>query len=461
VAPKAGKDVLRHPSGDRPSLCLQEVEDGGLRVSKALGGGVQQRERGISAGLLRRRLPSTTSGSSSCAGGVVVLATSATSGAAASGTSAASGAAASAAAAGSAGGGSAMASSAAAAAGASIIAAGPAVSSWGTASGLGGVAASGSGPLGLAATGAGAGGAPAGVVADLPAGEDEGTGWGPDPPAGAMPAVVLDASEEWACHITNMVRAPEDKWRNEKFQRDHLHETVPLPTTLGDWRDLFSRRGPSGPLVEVPGCWRRGWGLRPRLRRRWWCRWALRRRWRWRYLLLRRRPPRLLRSPLWLLVLRRRWWSSARPLRLRRLLAFGGRLPDKGAVAALEPPGPGPLRLAAPRGCRPLRLVVPPGLGPPGPWLARCWRSGEAPGMWIPRLGSPPSCRTARPPSSRVGIDARTVDHSAWSSHRALILLGRTRDSRLNASPVIAQSDASSSALEKSVPGPVRSCSSH
>jgi hypothetical protein len=74
--------------------------------------------------------------------------------------------------------------------------------------------------------------------------------------------------------------------------------------------------------------------------------------------------------------------------------------------------------------------------------------------MWIPRLGLPPSCRAARPPSSRVGIDARTIDRSAWSSHRALIPLGRTRDSRLNASPVIARSAASSSALEKSELGP-------
>jgi hypothetical protein len=73
--------------------------------------------------------------------------------------------------------------------------------------------------------------------------------------------------------------------------------------------------------------------------------------------------------------------------------------------------------------------------------------------MWIPRLGSPPSCRTARPPSSRVGIVARTTERSAWSSHRALIPLGRTRDSWLNASPVIARIDASSSALVKSEPG--------
>jgi hypothetical protein len=129
---------------------------------------------------------------------------------------------------------------------------------------------------------------------------------------------------------------------------------------------FFSRRGPPGPLVEVPGhwrCWRRGRGLWPQLRRRWWCRRALRRWWRWRNLLLWRRSPRFLRSPLWLLALRRRWWSSALPLRLRRLLAFGGRLPNEGAVAALEPPGLGPLCLATPRGGRPLHLVIPPGRG--------------------------------------------------------------------------------------------------
>jgi hypothetical protein len=47
-----------------------------------------------------------------------------------------------------------------------------------------------------------------------------------------------------ACHITNMVRAPEDKWRNEKFQGDHLHEIVPLPNTPGDWRVLFPAEDP-------------------------------------------------------------------------------------------------------------------------------------------------------------------------------------------------------------------------
>jgi hypothetical protein len=95
-----------------------------------------------------------------------------------------------------------------------------------------------------------------------------------------------------------------------------------------------------------------------------------------------------------------------------------------------------------------------PWLGPPGPWLVRCWRSGEVPGIWIPRLGSPPTCLTARPPLASVVIDARTADRNAWSSHRALIPLRRTSDSRLNASPIIARSDASSSALVKSVPGP-------
>jgi hypothetical protein len=79
-----------------------------------------------------------------------------------------------------------MASGAAAATGASVVAAGPVASSWGAALDLGGVVASGSGPLGPVATGAGVGG--------VPAGEDEGTGWGPDPPAGAAPADVLDVS---------------------------------------------------------------------------------------------------------------------------------------------------------------------------------------------------------------------------------------------------------------------------
>jgi hypothetical protein len=63
-----------------------------------------------------------------------------------------------------------------------------------------------------------------------------------------------------------------------------------------------------------------------------------------------------------------------------------------------------------------------------GPWSARCWLSGELPGIRIPRLGSPPTCRTARPPSSRVSIDARTAIRIAWSSHRALIPLGSTSD---------------------------------
>jgi hypothetical protein len=44
VASEAGKDILRHPSGNRSPFYLQEVEDGGLQVSQPLGGGVQHRE---------------------------------------------------------------------------------------------------------------------------------------------------------------------------------------------------------------------------------------------------------------------------------------------------------------------------------------------------------------------------------------------------------------------------------
>jgi hypothetical protein len=54
-----------------------------------------------------------------------------------------------------------------------------------------------SGLLGPVATGAGAGGVPTGVVVDSLVGEDEGTGWGPVPPAGAAPTDVLDASKGW------------------------------------------------------------------------------------------------------------------------------------------------------------------------------------------------------------------------------------------------------------------------
>jgi hypothetical protein len=56
--------------------------------------------------------------------------------------------------------------------------------------------------------------------------------------------------------------------------------------------------------------------------------------------------------------------------------------------------------------------------------------------------------------SSRVGIDAKTDDRNAWSSHRDLTPLGSTSVSRLNVSPVIPRIATSSSALVKSVPGP-------
>jgi hypothetical protein len=68
-----------------------------------------------------------------------------------------------------------VASGAAAAAGAPVDAASLAASSSGVDSGLGGMATSSSGPLGPTAAG---------------------TGWGPDPPAKAAPADLLDASEE-------------------------------------------------------------------------------------------------------------------------------------------------------------------------------------------------------------------------------------------------------------------------
>jgi hypothetical protein len=66
--------------------------------------------------------------------------------------------------------------------------------------------ATGSEPPSPDSTGAGAGGAPAGVVADFPAGED-GAGWGPDPPAGALPTGSLGASEKRGLAHTNGVRA--------------------------------------------------------------------------------------------------------------------------------------------------------------------------------------------------------------------------------------------------------------
>jgi hypothetical protein len=91
---------------------------------------------------------------------------------------------------GSAGGG--PASTTGTAAGASVIAAGPAASSWGAASGRSGVAASCSGPLGPEASGAGPAGGPTGVEA-----EDSGAGWEPVPLVGAAPKDALGTSEVW------------------------------------------------------------------------------------------------------------------------------------------------------------------------------------------------------------------------------------------------------------------------
>jgi hypothetical protein len=160
---------------------------------------------------------------------------------------------------------------------------------------------------------------------------------------------------------------------------------------------------------------------------------------------------------------------SAPPPRLYRLLTLGNRLPHEGSVTAAELPRPGLLMVPAasvwwpvpaPRhscgsgwsaphhpsgsgwssphhpigterpsssfriGTEPTLYLwrssgsfpfpFPAGSGPPwqdspGPWTVRCWLSGEVPRIWMPRLGSPPTCQTARPPSSRVGIDARTA----------------------------------------------------
>jgi hypothetical protein len=366
-----------------------------------------------------------------------------------------------------------MASGAAAAPGASAVAAGQAAPSRGATSGLGGVA-SGSGPPGPDSTGAGAGEAPAGVVADFPAGED-GAGWGPDPPAGASPTDALDASEERGLAHTNGVRAQKlngvKKISKKAAYMKSNHSQPPraiggisFPTEdspvlwwgspaagapgggcgvcglgSGGGGGVAGRCAVGGGGGISCGCCCCGGGggaqelLGPSASTVFWRlgagsttkepspRWSL----------------RDLDLSSWL---------------LRAVAAPRASSPLRAGVAPTlclwRRSGSGSFPFPFPAG------VGPPWLDPPGPWLARCWRSGEAPGIWIPRLGSPPTCRTARPPSSRVGIDARTADHNAWSSHRALIPLGRTSDSRLNASPVIVRSDASSSSLEKLVPGP-------
>jgi hypothetical protein len=110
-----------------------------------------------------------------------------------------------------------MASGAAPAAGASVVAAGPAASSWGVASGSGGVAASGSEPLGPVAPGAGVGGVPAGVVADPQQGKMKVLARGRTPQLERLRRTCSMRLKDGACHITDMVRAPEDKWRNEKL----------------------------------------------------------------------------------------------------------------------------------------------------------------------------------------------------------------------------------------------------
>jgi hypothetical protein len=114
------------------------------------------------------------------------------------------------------------------------------------------------GPLGPDSTGAGVGGVPAGVVADLPAGEDEGAGWGPDPPAGATPADALDASEERGLSYTNEVRAQKLNIIMKSSEKTTYTKSYhsPLPRAIGgtpfpaeDPPDFWWR----SPAVGAPG----------------------------------------------------------------------------------------------------------------------------------------------------------------------------------------------------------------
>jgi hypothetical protein len=193
----------------------------------------------------------------------------------------------------------------------------------------------------------------------------------------------------------------------------------------------------------------------------WWWRWGLLLplgRWRWRCLAL-----------LWRLRRRRRRGSSGLPCGCWRQGSGSGARellcpPDSvilwrlGASSPMKDPSPRrSLRDLSSLRSRLLRELaasdsfsLPEGAGdpwldPPGLGSARWWLSGEVPGIQISRLGSALTCRTARPPSSRVGSDARIAVRIAWSSHRALIPLGSTSSSRAYASPVIPQIRTSSS----------------
>jgi hypothetical protein len=89
-----------------------------------------------------------------------------------------------------------------------------------------------------------------------------------------------------------------------------------------------------------------------------------------------------------------------------------------------------------------------------GAWIDAMGLSGNAPGIRMPRLGSPLTCRTTSPPSLRVDSDARIAVRIPWSLHRALIPLGSTNSSGAYASPVIPRIRTSSSASDRSVPAP-------
>jgi hypothetical protein len=78
-----------------------------------------------------------------------------------------------------------------------------------------------------------------------------------------------------------------------------------------------------------------------------------------------------------------------------------------------------------------------------------------APGMWIPRWGSPPPVwRTAIVLSSRVGNRASTADRSPGLSQSGEIPWGSIKDSGIKASTVIPLTKISNSSQVRSVPGP-------
>jgi hypothetical protein len=256
-----------------------------------------------------------------------------------------------------------------------------------------------------------------------------------------------------------------------------------------------------GPLHRW--CLRRWW--RGLLLLRWWWRWELllllgwwrwwsltllwwrlallcRQRWWWSRLL--GRPLHLLWPPLRLLALWRRWqslgatlpppptlpssgaWGPAPPQRIHRHSGTFTTYPPRGPDCSVRRPPPAPpFPCGSGRSARcscggtpapppsrrelGLRRMTRQGFG----WRAagcraRCQGSGSR------ELGSPPTHRITRTPSSSVGNDARTAVRIAWSPHRALIPLESTNDSRAYTLPVIARIRTSNSVQDRSEPAP-------